>query len=152
MDLNVKLQGLKYKFGKVQECFCKISRCRQFLGFMDLFSLREIHRICPRDCGPGPPASAHGSMGFIRRQPLATGLTARIKPSEPLSRLLILAFHHRYDGWGDWLRPGRCRLALTVVHHILARRLTGVRVFVSHGGRFPMRFAPTRSQQQGELD
>jgi hypothetical protein len=26
MDLNVKLQGLKYNFGKVQGCFCKITR------------------------------------------------------------------------------------------------------------------------------
>jgi hypothetical protein len=39
---------------------------------------------------------------------------------------------------------------LTVVHHGTARRLTGVRVFSSYGGRFSMRFAPTKSQQRGE--
>jgi hypothetical protein len=73
---------------------------------MDLFFLREIHRICPQDCGPGPPASAHGSTGFIKRRSLATGSTARIKPSEPLSRLLISAVHHQSDGWGGWLQTG----------------------------------------------
>jgi hypothetical protein len=28
MDLNVKLQELKYNFGKVQGCFCKITMIR----------------------------------------------------------------------------------------------------------------------------
>jgi hypothetical protein len=84
MDLNVKLQGLKYNFVKFQGCFYKILKCRGFSGFTDLFSLRESHRTCPRDCGPGPPASAHGSTGFIKCRPLATGSTARINPSESL--------------------------------------------------------------------
>jgi hypothetical protein len=33
MDLNVKLQRLKYNFEKVQGCFCKILRFQQFLEF-----------------------------------------------------------------------------------------------------------------------
>jgi hypothetical protein len=111
---------------------------------MNLFSLREICRICPRDCGPGPPASAHGSTDFIKRRSLATGSTARIKPSELLSRFLISVVDHRSNGWGGWLRP--------VARHSRAQRLTGVWVFSSHGGRFPMRFAPTGSQLRGELD
>jgi hypothetical protein len=73
---------------------------------MNLFSLREIRRICPQDYGPGAPASAHGSTGFIKCRPLVTGSTARIKPSEPLSRLLISIVHHRLDDLGSWLRPG----------------------------------------------
>jgi hypothetical protein len=36
--------------------------------------------------------------------------------------------------------------------HGRARRLTGVQVFSRHGGQFLMRFAPTGSQRQGELD
>jgi hypothetical protein len=63
---------------------------------MELFSLRKIHRICPRGFGPGPPVSAHGSVGFIKRRLLATG-----------SRLLISAVHHRSDGWGDVFARGR---------------------------------------------
>jgi hypothetical protein len=98
MDLNVKLQGLKYNFGKVQGYFCKIPRFQRFSGFTDLFSLREIRKICPRDCGPGPPASAHGSTGFIKRRSLATG-----------SWLLISVVHHRSDGGGGWLQPGVVR-------------------------------------------
>jgi hypothetical protein len=39
MDLNVKLQGLKCNYKKVQGCFCKISRFQRFLEFMELFSL-----------------------------------------------------------------------------------------------------------------
>jgi hypothetical protein len=70
MNLNVKLQGLKYNYEKVQGCFCKILR------FMELFSLRKIHRICPQHRGPGPPAPAHGSTDFIKRRSLATGSTA----------------------------------------------------------------------------
>jgi hypothetical protein len=30
MDLNVKLQGLKYSFGKVQGCFCEIQQAGNF--------------------------------------------------------------------------------------------------------------------------
>jgi hypothetical protein len=55
---------------------------------MELFSLRKIRRICPRGCGPGPPASAYGSTDFIKRRSLATGSIARIKPIESVSRLL----------------------------------------------------------------
>jgi hypothetical protein len=31
MNLNVKLQGLKYNFEKVQGCFCKITLAWEFL-------------------------------------------------------------------------------------------------------------------------
>jgi hypothetical protein len=37
MDLNVKLQGLKYNFGKVHGCFCKITAFWDFLEFLELF-------------------------------------------------------------------------------------------------------------------
>jgi hypothetical protein len=89
--------------------FCKILRCQRFSGFTDLFSLREIHRICPRDCGPGPSALAHRSTSFIKHRSLATASMTQIKPSEPLSRLLISPIHHGSDGWGGWLRPGAAR-------------------------------------------
>jgi hypothetical protein len=49
----------------------------------------------------------------------------------------------------DW---GQRRLALMAERHGRARRLTEVRVFSSYGGWFPMRFAPTGSQQRGEHD
>jgi hypothetical protein len=35
--LNAKLQGLKYTFGKVQGCFCKITFFWDFLEFLELF-------------------------------------------------------------------------------------------------------------------
>jgi hypothetical protein len=38
MGLNVKMQGLKYNFGKVQGCFCKITRHQEFLELMNYFS------------------------------------------------------------------------------------------------------------------
>jgi hypothetical protein len=112
---------------------------------MELFSLRKIRRICPRHRGPGPPTSTHGSTNFIKRQLLASGSTAQIEPSEPLSRLIISVVHHRSDGRGGWLRPGAAR-------HGRARRLTRVRVFLSYGGWFSMRFAPTGSQRWGKRD
>jgi hypothetical protein len=37
MDLNVKLQGLKYNFRKVQGCFCKITVFWDFVEFSALF-------------------------------------------------------------------------------------------------------------------
>jgi hypothetical protein len=106
MDLNVKLQGLKYNYEKLQGCFCKILRIQRFSNFMELFSLRKICRICPRGCGPGPPASAHGSTDFIKRRSLASGSRAQIEPSEPVSRLLISTVHHRSNGRDGWLRSG----------------------------------------------
>jgi hypothetical protein len=60
MDLNVKLQGLKYNYEKVQGYFCKILRFQRFLGFMELFSLRKICRICPQHRGSGPPRQLTG--------------------------------------------------------------------------------------------
>jgi hypothetical protein len=76
---------------------------------MELFSLRKIRRICPRGCGPGPPASSHGSTDFIKRRSLASGSTTRIESSEPISHLVISAVHHRSDGRGGWLQPGAAR-------------------------------------------
>jgi hypothetical protein len=38
MDLNVKLQGLKYNFGKVQGVFAKIWHSRIFLNFWNYFT------------------------------------------------------------------------------------------------------------------
>jgi hypothetical protein len=98
MDLNVKLQGLKYNYEKVQGCFHKILRFQRFLGFMELFSLRKIHRICPQHRGLGPLASAHGSTDFIKRRPLASGSTVQIESNEPVSWLLISPVHRRSDG------------------------------------------------------
>jgi hypothetical protein len=90
-------------------CFCKILRCWWFSGFTDSFFLREIHRICPRDCGPGPPASAHGSTGFIKHRPLIQRSTSKIYHREGISQLLISIVHHRSDGWGGWLQPWAAR-------------------------------------------
>jgi hypothetical protein len=45
---------------------------------------------------------------------------------------------------------GRRWLALLVARRDRARRLAGVRVFSSYGGRFLIRFAPTGSQRWGE--
>jgi hypothetical protein len=42
MELNIKLQGLKYNYEKVQGCFGKILRFQGFSGFMELFSLRKV--------------------------------------------------------------------------------------------------------------
>jgi hypothetical protein len=109
MDLNVKLQGLKYNYEKVQGCFCKIPMFMRFSGFMELFSLRRIRRICPQHRGPGPPMPVHGSTNFIKRRSLASGSTTQLDPSEPLSRLLISVVHHRSDGRSNWLRPGVAR-------------------------------------------
>jgi hypothetical protein len=106
MDLNVKLQGLKYNYEKVQGCFCKILRFQWFLGFTELFSLRKIRRMCPQHRGPGPPAPPYGSTDFIKHRSLASRSTTRIESSEPVSRLLISVVHHWSDGWGGCLRPG----------------------------------------------
>jgi hypothetical protein len=97
MDLNVKLQRVKYNYEKVHLCFCKIPRFQRFSGFMELFSLRKICRICPQHGGPGPPAPAHGSMDFIKPRPLAFRSMAWIESSKPVSQLLISFVHRRSD-------------------------------------------------------
>jgi hypothetical protein len=139
---------------KVQGCFCIIPRFQRFLGFMELFSLRKICRICPQHRGPGPPAPAHGSTDFIKRWPLATESTARIKPIESVSLLGCL------DPIWHWVAIGSswpmqespsADLTTEVVGSGWGRsRLAGVRVFSSYGGRFLIRFAPTGSQWWGE--
>jgi hypothetical protein len=45
---------------------------------------------------------------------------------------------------------GRHRLTLAVARHGRVRQLIRVRVFSIYGDRHSMRFAPMRSQQQGE--
>jgi hypothetical protein len=89
--------------------FLQNSEVLAISGFMKLFSLRKIRRICPRLRGPGPPALAHGSTNFIKCRLLASGSMAQIEPSESVSRLLISVVHHRSDGRGDWLQLGAAR-------------------------------------------
>jgi hypothetical protein len=134
---------------------------------MELFSLRKIHRICPRHRGPGPPALAHGSTDFIKRWLLATGSTTRIKPIESVSLLGCLDLIWRSVTIGSsqpmqespgtdltaeaaGFARGRHWLTVAAVHHGWARRLAGVQIFSSYGGRFSIRFAPTRSERQRE--
>jgi hypothetical protein len=134
---------------------------------MQLFSLRKIHRICPRHRGPGPPALAHRSIDFIKRWPLATGSIARIKPIESVSLLGCLdpIWHWVAIGSSQLMQesPGAdstaeaagCgqvprRRVLVVVRRGLAWRLTRVRVFSCYDGQFLIRFAPTGSQRRGE--
>jgi hypothetical protein len=134
---------------------------------MKLFSLKKICRICPRHRGPDPPTPAHGSTDFIKRWPLATGSTARIKPIESASLLGCLDPIWRWVAIGS-SQPmqespggnptaeaagsgrGRRRLMLAIARHDRARRLTGVQVFSSYDGRFSIRFAPTGSRRRGE--
>jgi hypothetical protein len=134
---------------------------------MKLFSLRKIHRICPRHRGPAPPAPAHGFRDFIKYWPLATGSTAQIKPIESASLLGCLDPIWRWVAIGSsqpmqeslgadptaeaaGSSQGWRRLALAVVRRGRAWRLIGVRVFSSYGGQFLTRFAPTGSQRRGE--
>jgi hypothetical protein len=134
---------------------------------VELFSLRKIHRICPRPRGPGPPASAHRSTDFIKRWPLATRSTTRIKLIESVSLLRCLDLIRRWvaigssqpmqespsaDPMAEVAGSGRGwrRLTLAAARHGRARRLARVRVFSSYGGRFFIRFAPIGSQRRGE--
>jgi hypothetical protein len=134
---------------------------------MELFSLRKIRRICPQHRGPDPPSLAHGSTDFIKLRPLGSGLMARIESSKSVSLLLCLDLIGRWVAIGS-SQPmqespsvdptaevagsgrGRRQLTLVAVRCGRARRLTGVQVFSSYGGRFSMRFAPTKSQRWGE--
>jgi hypothetical protein len=72
--------------------------------------------------------------------------------TERVSTHLILVIWTRSDGGAVGSDQERCGLVLTAACHGRASRLAGVRVFLSHGGRFPMRFIPTGSQRRGELD
>jgi hypothetical protein len=118
---------------------------------MELFSLRKIHRICPRHRAPGPLAPTHESTDFIKHWPLASGSTARIESSEPVSLLGCLDPIRRWVAIGSSQpmqeSPGvdptaevagsdreRRRLALMAACHGRARRLAGVRIFSSYGG------------------
>jgi hypothetical protein len=110
---------------------------------MELFYVRKIHRICPQQRGLGPPTLSHGSMDFMKRWSLASGLMAQIESSELVSRLFI------NDLTADAAGSGRvrCPLPLAAAHRGRAWWLTGVGVFLSYGGRFLMRFAPMGSQR-----
>jgi hypothetical protein len=120
---------------------------------MELFSLRKIRRICPQHRGLGPPAPAHGSTDFIKHWPLATGSTARIKPIKSVSLLGCLDSIWRWvaivssqllqespdvDPTAEVAGSSRGRrwLMLTTARRGWARRLVGVWVFLSYGGRF----------------
>jgi hypothetical protein len=123
--------------------------------------------MCPQHRRSGPPMSAHGSTDFIKRRPLASGSTARIESSEPVSLLGCLDPIWRWvaisssqplqeslgaDPIDEAVGSGRGwrRLVLAVARRRRARRLTGVWVFSSYGDRFSMRFAPMGSQWWGE--
>jgi hypothetical protein len=67
--------------------FLHNSEVPAIFGVYGIIFLKKIRRIYPRQCGPGPPTPAHGSTDFIKRWPLATRSTARIKPIESASLL-----------------------------------------------------------------
>jgi hypothetical protein len=71
--------------------------------------------------------------------------TIRILCTKRVSTHLILVIRARSDDGAVGSDRGRRGLALTAAHHSRAWWLTGVRVSSSHGGRFPMRLAPTGS-------
>jgi hypothetical protein len=134
---------------------------------MELLSLRKICRICPQHRGPDPPSPAHGPTDFMKHRPSVSESMAQIESSESVSLLGCLDPIRRWVAIGS-SQPmqespgadpmaevassgrGRRRLMLAVVCYGQARRLVGVRVFSSYGGRFSMRFAPTESQRWGE--
>jgi hypothetical protein len=66
MDLNVKLQGLKYNLEKIQGVKCKNATSWDFLEFLELFYNWKNHGIDPRDSRPGAPhcsvGAVHGSL------------------------------------------------------------------------------------------
>jgi hypothetical protein len=141
--------------------FLHNSEVPAILGFKELFSLRKICRISPRHRGLGQPAPAHGSTDFIKCLPLATRSTARIKPIESVSLLGCLDPIRRWVAIGsslpmqatteaDGSDRGWRRLTLAAARRGRARRLTGVWLFLSFGGQFSIRFAPTGSQRRGE--
>jgi hypothetical protein len=78
--------------------------------------------------------------------------TIRILYTERVSTHLISVVRARSDDGAVGSGRRRRGLALTATRHGRAWRLTRVQVFLSHGARFPMRFAPTGSQRRGELD
>jgi hypothetical protein len=100
MNLNVKLQGQKYNYEKFQGCFCKILRFQRFSGFMELFSIRKIRRICPQHHGPGPPALAHESTDFIKKPVVGF----RIDGSDWIKQIGILASNLGRSSPIWWLR------------------------------------------------
>jgi hypothetical protein len=67
--------------------FLHNSEVPAIFGIYEIVFLKKICRICPRHRGPDPPTPAHGSTDFIKRWPLATRSTARIKPIESASLL-----------------------------------------------------------------
>jgi hypothetical protein len=143
------------------------AKFQDFSDFRDLWNYFpwKIHRICPHNPGLSPSSSAHGSTDFIKRWSLASGSMAWIKSSESVSLLGCLDPIERWVAIGSsqpmqespGVDPmaeaagtgrGRRRLTLTGAHRGRARRLAGVWVFSSYGGRFSMRFAHTESQRR----
>jgi hypothetical protein len=104
-------------------------------------SLEYVHGFMDRVHAAG--SWVHGPS--LNEDHLSGDLRSRSKGRRGIFFDLIMATQARSDGGGfgsDRWRRGR---ALTVVRHGQAWRLTGVRVFSSHVGRFPMRFAPMGS-------
>jgi hypothetical protein len=130
--------------------FLQNSEILAIFGIYGIIFLKKIHRICPQHRGSGPPAPIHGSTDFIKRRSLASGSTSQIESNEPIFRLLISVVHHRSDGSGGWLRSGAASARARGGAARPSTRLIGVRVFLSYGCRFLMRFAPTGSQRPGE--
>jgi hypothetical protein len=87
---------------------------------------------------------------FIKCRSLVTGSMAQIKPLKLVSRLQISAFIANPIAEAAGSGRGRHWLALAAALRGRAQWVTGVRVFLSHGGQFSMRFATTGSQQREE--
>jgi hypothetical protein len=70
MELNIKLQGHKYNFGKVQGCFCKIPGADYFLDLLNYFSkeksMEKVHGVVSPVYG-GSRARSMGSLNPGRR-------------------------------------------------------------------------------------
>jgi hypothetical protein len=98
----------------------------------------------------GPDSWVHGIGTHLGSSNLRSMI--RILCSERVSTHLILVVQARSDGGVVGSGRGRRGLTLTAARHSRPWRPTSVLVFLSHDGRFPMRFAPTGSQQRGELD
>jgi hypothetical protein len=78
MDLNIKLQGLKYNLEKVWGGGCKKTKPDDFLEVSDLFFYWKIYGVGLQPHEPSPWSPAHGEPIFIKTQPSVAGWTTRI--------------------------------------------------------------------------